>query len=73
MKGCEPRDLLDRITDICMFENESIELTPSLIDVAWQNYFGVSHSFSPAHKFADRDTHDSRERGVGLVADPLEL
>ena len=39
MKGCEPRDLLDRATDICMFEGNSPELTPQILDVAWLNYF----------------------------------
>jgi hypothetical protein len=73
MKGCEPRDLLDRLTDICLFESESIELTPNLIDIAWQNYFGVSHAFSPSHTFADRDAHDSRHGEVELVSEPLEL
>jgi hypothetical protein len=73
MKGCEPRDLLDRVADICLFENQPIELTPKLIDVAWQNYFGVSHAFSPSHKFADREPHNDREPDFQLVADPLEL
>lgn len=46
MKACEPRDLLDRIADICLFENRVIEVTPELIDVAWHNYFGLSHGFT---------------------------
>lgn len=46
MKACEPRDLLDRITDICLFEGRTLELNPKLIDVAWRNYFGASHGFS---------------------------
>jgi Mg-chelatase subunit ChlI len=46
MKGCEPRDLLDRITDICLFEDNLPRLDNSLLDVAWQNYFGASHKFS---------------------------
>jgi hypothetical protein len=45
MKGCEPRDLLDRATDICLFENQSLKLTPKIVDIAWRNYFGTSHSF----------------------------
>ena len=45
MKACEPRDLLDRITDICLFEGRILEVTPELIDTAWSNYFGSSHSF----------------------------
>ncbi|MBA3805208.1 MAG: hypothetical protein H0X14_05790 [Acidobacteria bacterium] len=46
MKGCEPRDLLDRVTDLCLFEGRPPELTPRLIDTAWRNYFGASHGFA---------------------------
>lgn len=45
MKGCEPRDLLDRATDICLLEGQPLELTPKVLDTAWRNYFGTSHSF----------------------------
>src|SRR5499425_1417747 len=40
MKGCEPRDLLDRATDICLFEAQALELTNQILDTAWRNYFG---------------------------------
>src|SRR6266446_2213865 len=40
MKGCEPRDLIDRATDLCLFEGRGPTLTPEAIDVAWRNYFG---------------------------------
>lgn len=46
MKGCEPRDLMDRATDICQFEKHGLQLTPHIVDVAWSNYFGTSHSFA---------------------------
>jgi hypothetical protein len=46
MKSCEPRDLLDRVLDICLFEGQPIELTPKVIDAAWRNYFGTSHGFA---------------------------
>ena len=46
MKACEPRDLLDRVTDICLFEGRTLELEPKVIDVAWRNYFGASHGFA---------------------------
>ena len=46
MKSCEPRDLLNRIHDICLFEGIELKLTPELIDTAWRNYFGGSHSFA---------------------------
>jgi hypothetical protein len=63
MKGCEPRDLLDRATDICLFEGQALELTPKVLDTAWQNYFGTSHSF----------TNQERSVTEKSVGDPLEL
>jgi len=48
MKACEPRDLLDRITDLCLFEGRALEVTNSVIDVAWRNYFGAAHGFDTA-------------------------
>jgi hypothetical protein len=61
MKGCEPRDILDRATDICKFENHSLDLTPQIVDVAWRNYFGTAHSFA------------QQEKDQPVSADPLEL
>ncbi|HXM35120.1 MAG TPA: hypothetical protein VN920_08035 [Pyrinomonadaceae bacterium] len=65
MKGCEPRDLLDRATDICTFEGESPKISPAIIDIAWRNYFGTSHSFAPA---MTQETMIER-----TLADPLQL
>ncbi|HEX3184498.1 MAG TPA: hypothetical protein VHQ94_06865 [Pyrinomonadaceae bacterium] len=62
MKGCEPRDIMDRATDICKFENHSLELTPQIVDIAWRNYFGTAHSFAQQEKAAEKS-----------LADPLEL
>jgi hypothetical protein len=45
MKSCEPRDLLNRISDICLLEGIEPGLTPELIDLAWRNYFGAPHTF----------------------------
>ncbi len=45
MKCCEPRDLLNRITDICIFEGRPLQLNEKLIDAAWGNYFGTAHDF----------------------------
>jgi hypothetical protein len=64
MKGCEPRDILDRATDICKFENHSLKLTPQIVDIAWCNYFGTSHSFVQQEQAAANRT---------TQADPLEL
>lgn len=65
MKGCEPRDLLDRATDICLFEKHSLKLTPQIVDVAWRNYFGTAHAFAAGQK-----VETSIERSA---ADPLDL
>jgi hypothetical protein len=46
MRACEPRDLINRIEDICLFEGRPLEITPELIDIAWRNYFGVAHGFA---------------------------
>lgn len=64
MKGCEPRDLLDRATDICLFEGQTLELTTKVLDTAWRNYFGTSHSF------AHQERNEKKEK---VLADPLEL
>ncbi len=49
MKSCEPRDLLNRVADICRFEERALEVTPHLIDLAWKNYFGSAHNFATDH------------------------
>jgi hypothetical protein len=64
MKGCEPRDILDRATDICKFENHGLKLTPQVVDIAWRNYFGTSHSFVQQEQAAPNRPPQ---------ADPLEL
>ena len=60
MKACEPRDILNRVTDICLFEGRALELSPKLIDLAWRNYFGTSHGFTPNEERAafGRAQHD---------------
>ena len=68
MKGCEPRDLLDRATDICLFEKQGLKLTPHVVDIAWSNYFGTSHGFAPA-----QTPKTPEARVEHIIADPLEL
>lgn len=51
MKGCEPRDLLNKVRDLCLFEGRPQQLTTELIDAAWGNYFGTSHRFAPDKQF----------------------
>ena len=45
MKCCEPRDLLNRVSDLCMLQGQPLRLSESLIDIAWENYFGKGHSY----------------------------
>ncbi len=45
MKPCEPRDLLNRVNDLCRFEGRPFHLTPEVVDIAWRNYFGAAHHF----------------------------
>jgi hypothetical protein len=71
MKGCEPRDLLDRATDICLFEGQSLELTTPILDIAWRNYFGTAHSFDQSHRFTP-GVHDEALIDRDL-SNPLEL
>lgn len=51
MKGCEPRDLLNKVNDICLFEGRVLQLTPELVDLAWGNYFGTAHGFAADKPF----------------------
>jgi predicted ATPase with chaperone activity len=50
MKGCEPRDLLRKVNDICLFEGRQLKLTTELVDLAWGNYFGTAHGFDPEYQ-----------------------
>jgi predicted ATPase with chaperone activity len=39
-RACEPRDLIDRVGDICRFEGKAPALTEEHVDLAWTGYFG---------------------------------
>ena len=67
MKACEPRDLLDRMTDICLFEARPPEVSVKLIDAAWRNYFGTSHGFNASQIPARRVTQELAD------VDPLQI
>jgi hypothetical protein len=56
MKSCEPRDLLNRVIDICLFEGSQASLTTGLIDIAWRNYFGTAHAFGQTMALAAGQT-----------------
>jgi hypothetical protein len=66
MKSCEPRDLLDRVLDICLFEGQPLELTPKVIDSAWRNYFGTSHGFT-------QETEQTRRGATGELRNVGDL
>ena len=40
LRGCEPRDLVERVRDICSYEGRPPELSEELLDRAWRGYFG---------------------------------
>lgn len=40
LRSCEPRDLVERCLDICRYEDRLLEVTPELMRIAWNNYFG---------------------------------
>ena len=40
MRCCEPRDLIERIRDICQYRGRPLVLSADVLDVAWRGYFG---------------------------------
>jgi hypothetical protein len=38
------------VTDICLFEGHALELSPKVLDIAWRNYFGAAHVYTPEEK-----------------------
>jgi len=62
MKGCEPRDLLNKVNDICLFEGRPAQLTTELIDLAWGNYFGTAHGFELALRHRGLPSHQPRRK-----------
>ena len=44
MNSCEPHDLIERCFDISRYENRPLTLTPDLLELAWDNYFGTKDS-----------------------------
>jgi hypothetical protein len=41
LRGCEPRDLIERARDICRFTNRPLELDDEVLKIAWRGYFGT--------------------------------
>jgi hypothetical protein len=44
LRCCEPRDLIERVRDICRFRGQPAEINDELLDVAWAGYFGTGNS-----------------------------
>ncbi len=44
LRGCEPRDIIQRCVDLCKYENRPKALSDELLDLAWKNYFGTKPS-----------------------------
>jgi predicted ATPase with chaperone activity len=42
LRGCEPRDLIQRCADLCQYENRPLVITDELLQLAWKNYFGAA-------------------------------
>ena len=40
LRCCEPRDLLERVRDICRLRSQPFELSEEAFDLAWTGYFG---------------------------------
>jgi hypothetical protein len=40
LRGCEPRDLIERARDICRFTGRAFELDQEVMALAWTGYFG---------------------------------
>ena len=40
LRGAEPRDLIERARDICKLHTKPLQLSPDVIDLAWEGYFG---------------------------------
>jgi len=42
LRGCEPRDLIQRCNDLCVYENRPKVVSEELLKLAWRNYFGAA-------------------------------
>jgi predicted ATPase with chaperone activity len=40
LHSCEPRDLIERARDICLYRGVPLELSDDTLDLAWKGYFG---------------------------------
>jgi hypothetical protein len=41
-KCCDPRDLIERSIELCLFRKQPPVISEEILDLAWKNYFGTS-------------------------------
>jgi hypothetical protein len=46
-KSCDPRDLIERVIDLCKLRRVDYALTDDLLQTAWTNYFGLPKRKAP--------------------------
>jgi MoxR-like ATPase len=70
LRGCEPRDLIDRALELRRFRGRTPELTPDDLDLAWAGYFGTltAEGTRPARDPSARPAHP--ETGRSAPRDP---
>lgn len=42
LRACEPRDLIERVRDICRHRDQPMALNDELLNLAWDGYFGTN-------------------------------
>lgn len=42
LRGCEPRDLIERCRDICKLRRQPMKISDETLQLAWAGYFGIS-------------------------------
>jgi hypothetical protein len=47
LRCCEPRDLIERVADICRFRLRPLEIEDGLMELAWAGYFGTGSVSDP--------------------------
>ena len=52
---CHPRDLIERVRDICQYTGQPEGLTGELLDFAWRGYFGAGPSMNSEERI--RQSH----------------
>jgi hypothetical protein len=56
LRGCEPRDLIERARDICRFTSRPVEINDEIVELAWNGYFGTRPTRNDPGDLRDRHT-----------------